>query len=300
MRYFVVTPMAAFIMFLLLLLMVQLAGMSAQLKPISTPLQDELLFDSRELTVTKQAVVQTAQVPAAAQQVLLQENTQEFEPQAELEMSELTQADMEAPSDELFEDIPLLDEPLSSELLNAPLVNDARLTSEFRSDDSTNLLANVVVAKAVRKKVKRVARPKKQQSKTIAKRTVTKLTPTKTAQTKTALTKSMAQGIATQSTKSTSSAPAGSSQSIAATPLSRVKPKYPKRARRRGVEGVVTVAFMVNKNGTVAKNTLRIVSAKPVKVFNKAVISAVEKWRFAVNKRPYRTQQRLVFSLQNN
>ncbi|MFT5706740.1 MAG: TonB family protein [Oceanospirillaceae bacterium] len=296
MRYFVVTPMAAFLMFLLLLLMVQLAGITAQLKPVSSPLQDELLFDSSELTVAKQAAIQTTQIPPAMQEAQLQESIQEFEPQAELEMSELAQANMESPSDELFEDVPLLDDLL----LDEPLVNDALLTSKFNSDDNTDLLANVAINKAVRKKVKRVARSKKQQLKTIVKKTVAKLSPTKTVQTKRLLTKSMAQGTATQQTSSPSSAQAGSSQSIASTPLSRAKPKYPKRARRRGVEGVVTVAFVVNKNGTVAKNTLRIVSAQPAKVFNKAVISAVVKWRFAVNKRSYRTQQRLVFSLQKN
>ena len=55
----------------------------------------------------------------------------------------------------------------------------------------------------------------------------------------------------------------------------------------------------MNKNGSVAKSSIRVIDAKPAKVFNKAVYLAVAKWRFEKNVRSYRTKQRLVFSLKN-
>ncbi len=62
------------------------------------------------------------------------------------------------------------------------------------------------------------------------------------------------------------------------TPLYRPKPHYPHNARRRGVEGYVTVRYTVTKSGGVTN--VGIVSASPSGIFNSAALSAVKRWRF--------------------
>lgn len=62
------------------------------------------------------------------------------------------------------------------------------------------------------------------------------------------------------------------------TVLVRIPPVYPIRAQRRGIEGVVTVRFIVNENGLV--EDVRIVKADPENVFEKSVIQCVSSWRF--------------------
>lgn len=61
-------------------------------------------------------------------------------------------------------------------------------------------------------------------------------------------------------------------------PLVRIPPKYPRVAARRGVEGVVTVTFIITKDGTVRDP--RVVDAKPTNVFNDEALAAVLKWKF--------------------
>ncbi|EEF79514.1 energy transducer TonB [Methylophaga thiooxydans] len=61
-------------------------------------------------------------------------------------------------------------------------------------------------------------------------------------------------------------------------PLVRIPPKYPRVAARRGVEGVVTVTFIITKDGTVRDP--RVVDAKPANVFNDEALAAVLKWKF--------------------
>ena len=82
-----------------------------------------------------------------------------------------------------------------------------------------------------------------------------------------------------------------------ASAISRTEPKYPRRARRRGIEGVVTVSFLVAKSGGVQASSVRIISAKPAKVFDQAVLQAVLKWRFTPGTKPFITTQRVVFNL---
>ena len=62
------------------------------------------------------------------------------------------------------------------------------------------------------------------------------------------------------------------------TPTHRVKPRYPKLALRTGIEGRVSVEFTITETGLVESPT--IVSAKPPRIFDKAVLKAVLKWRF--------------------
>jgi protein TonB len=61
-------------------------------------------------------------------------------------------------------------------------------------------------------------------------------------------------------------------------PLVRVEPQYPMQAAQRGIEGWVELEFTINKAGGV-KN-VRVTRAKPRRVFDKAAITAVRKWKY--------------------
>lgn len=61
-----------------------------------------------------------------------------------------------------------------------------------------------------------------------------------------------------------------------------VKPPYPLRARREGVEGFVVVRFLVDASGRVRE--ARVVRADPPGFFEKAALGAVRRWRFVPGK----------------
>lgn len=61
-------------------------------------------------------------------------------------------------------------------------------------------------------------------------------------------------------------------------PLVRIPPQYPRVAARRGIEGVVTVQFIITKDGTV--RDAKVIKAEPSNVFNDEAIEAVLKWKF--------------------
>lgn len=63
-----------------------------------------------------------------------------------------------------------------------------------------------------------------------------------------------------------------------AEPIVRVEPIYPPRAQRQGLEGVVTVEFIITPSGRVTDPV--VINAKPSKVFDRAVLAAVKKWKF--------------------
>ncbi len=84
-------------------------------------------------------------------------------------------------------------------------------------------------------------------------------------------------------------------------PTLRIPPVYPPRALRSGIEGVVTVEFTITTDGSV-KDTV-IVKAKPKKIFDKAVLKAIAKWKFdpdMVDGKPVekRARQDVKFKLQ--
>lgn len=56
------------------------------------------------------------------------------------------------------------------------------------------------------------------------------------------------------------------------------KPKYPRAAQRRGLEGVVTISFTITKTGGVRNPG--VIKATPKNVFNKAALKAIAKWKF--------------------
>lgn len=73
---------------------------------------------------------------------------------------------------------------------------------------------------------------------------------------------------------------------------------YPKKALKKCIEGNVLVRFVVTTDGTTSK--IEVISSRPVGVFEKAAIEAVEKWRFEprlLNGLPVNKEetQRLVF-----
>jgi periplasmic protein TonB len=60
--------------------------------------------------------------------------------------------------------------------------------------------------------------------------------------------------------------------------VSRMPPVYPLNARRSGIQGWVTVRFIVNEQGRVKEITIR--EAEPPGVFDESVIRCVGAWRF--------------------
>jgi len=62
------------------------------------------------------------------------------------------------------------------------------------------------------------------------------------------------------------------------TVLSRIPPVYPFRAKAKGIEGWVSVAFTVNKQGLVQDIT--VLEAEPKTLFNDSVIQCLSAWRF--------------------
>jgi protein TonB len=61
-------------------------------------------------------------------------------------------------------------------------------------------------------------------------------------------------------------------------PMTRMPPVYPLGAKRRGIEGSVTVRFVVNEQGTVEQIT--VVESQPPGTFDDSVMRCVRGWRF--------------------
>jgi periplasmic protein TonB len=83
-------------------------------------------------------------------------------------------------------------------------------------------------------------------------------------------------------------------------PLVRIAPIYPKNALRAKKEGYVTLSFIVKTDGSVG--TVKVIEAKPPRLFTKAAINAIRKWKFkakTVNgvKIEQKGQQTIDFSL---
>ncbi len=61
-------------------------------------------------------------------------------------------------------------------------------------------------------------------------------------------------------------------------PLVKIAPAYPRQARSRGIEGWVKVGIKISKTGSVLD--VEILEAKPRKVFDRAAIRSVFRWKF--------------------
>ena len=61
-------------------------------------------------------------------------------------------------------------------------------------------------------------------------------------------------------------------------PVDRKAPQYPRRARKKGVEGYVILSMLIDENGKV-KDVL-VVESQPTETFDDAALDVVWSWRF--------------------
>ena len=61
-------------------------------------------------------------------------------------------------------------------------------------------------------------------------------------------------------------------------PVHRVAPRYPARARARGITGKVVMKLLIDAQGQVLE--VRVVSSQPAGVFDTYAVQAVRRWRF--------------------
>ncbi len=61
-------------------------------------------------------------------------------------------------------------------------------------------------------------------------------------------------------------------------PVQRVAPRYPPRARARGVQGKIVLSLLVGASGQVER--VKVLEAQPAGVFDEAAQDAVRQWRF--------------------
>lgn len=80
-------------------------------------------------------------------------------------------------------------------------------------------------------------------------------------------------------------------------PTRRVPPQYPSRARRRGLEGHVVVQFVIRADGSVDTGSIKVLEARPRKVFGQVARQAIADWRFEPARGLRRARQRLEFKL---
>ena len=62
------------------------------------------------------------------------------------------------------------------------------------------------------------------------------------------------------------------------TPLVRIEPQYPRKARMQNIEGWVTLQFNITPAGTVSG--IQILDSKPSRIFDRAAVKALRKWKY--------------------
>jgi len=77
-------------------------------------------------------------------------------------------------------------------------------------------------------------------------------------------------------------------------PLSTPAPDFPRDALRAGTSGEVLVEFTVGTNGAVT--SARVVRAEPSRVFDRAALDAVQRWRFQPLSAPVTTRRAIAFN----
>lgn len=111
--------------------------------------------------------------------------------------------------------------------------------------------------------------------------------------------KDNASGTATPASSSPGSATSatGATEARSLEPMLATQPDYPVEAQARGIEGSVTVEFVVTPYGDV--ESPRVTSAQPAGVFDLASISAVSRWRYPPDpdRDPVTVTQTLSFNL---
>ena len=61
-------------------------------------------------------------------------------------------------------------------------------------------------------------------------------------------------------------------------PIVRITPMYPRKAAIKGIEGWVKLEFTITQDGAVSD--VKILSAKPRRMFNRAAIKSILRWKF--------------------
>jgi TonB family protein len=85
----------------------------------------------------------------------------------------------------------------------------------------------------------------------------------------------------------------------APTLLSTSVPKYPWRARTRGIEGFVELAFSLDRKGNVVD--VEVVDSLPEGIFDRAATKALKQWKFdalSASRKPQRLVQKFDFNLE--
>lgn len=79
--------------------------------------------------------------------------------------------------------------------------------------------------------------------------------------------------------------------------ISRTPPEYPAYAQDNGLEGFVELEFVVQRNGRVDDRSIRVINARPERVFDDSARDAIARWQFEPGQQPRRATQRLTFRL---
>lgn len=61
-------------------------------------------------------------------------------------------------------------------------------------------------------------------------------------------------------------------------PIVRVSPNYPRNAKQARIEGFVTMAVIINPDGTVSN--AEVMEANPPRIFDQAALDAIKRWKF--------------------
>jgi protein TonB len=85
-------------------------------------------------------------------------------------------------------------------------------------------------------------------------------------------------------------------------PIVRIEPQWPREALIQGIEGWVRVEFTIREDGSVAD--ARVIEAEPRRIFDRAALRAIQRWRFRpriVDGRPVerRATQTIEFNLED-
>ncbi|MCO7226426.1 energy transducer TonB [Pleionea sp. CnH1-48] len=71
-------------------------------------------------------------------------------------------------------------------------------------------------------------------------------------------------------------------ESTSLTPKVQIAPEYPMIARKKGLQGWVKLSFDVNEEGYTTN--VRVVESEPKRIFDKAAIRALKKWKYSPEK----------------
>jgi len=83
-------------------------------------------------------------------------------------------------------------------------------------------------------------------------------------------------------------------------PLQQIHPLYPPKARRQRIEGWVKVGFIITTQGAVSN--VRLIESTPPRIFDRAAIKAISRWKFSPQliagiPQQRAAEQKLVFGL---